>query len=119
MSLVVAQTGVGTDWSRQGGGWVCISVCVCTSVCVTMISKSTHQNGPLPSFMFLSLVLWSGNHLDGRKIGHCKLKLDKLFIFALVTQVTMLSMTVYAVLGKPDTSCFQCVNLLIDFSGDL
>lgn len=65
--------------------------------------------------MFLSLVLWSGNHLDGRKIGHCKLKLDKLFIFALVTQVTMLSMTVYAVLGKPDTSCFQCVNLLIDF----
>lgn len=45
---------------------------------LTMISKSTHQNRPLPSFMFLSLVLWSGNHLDGRKIGHCKLKLDKL-----------------------------------------
>ncbi|MEQ2188049.1 Paired box protein Pax-2a [Goodea atripinnis] len=28
-------------------------------------------------------VLWSGNHLDGRKIGHCKLKLDNLFPFLL------------------------------------
>lgn len=30
MSLVVAQPGVGTDWSRQGGGlgvYLCVQVC--------------------------------------------------------------------------------------------
>lgn len=24
------------------------------------------------SYVSVSLVLWSGNHLDGRKIGYCK-----------------------------------------------
>lgn len=39
-----------------------------------------HLSKQATSFFYVSvsLVLWSGNHLDGRKIGHCKLKLDNL-----------------------------------------
>lgn len=39
-----------------------------------------HSSKRATSFFYVSvsLVLWSGNHLDGRKIGHCKLKLDNL-----------------------------------------
>lgn len=41
----------------------------------------------LSFYVSVSLVLWSGNHLDGRKIGHCKLKLDNLIFFFLLCSI--------------------------------
>lgn len=78
--------------------WVCVCVCVsvrvCTCVCdlsgtafeladgMIMVENDLkeHSSKRATSFFYVSvsLVLWSGNHLDGRKIGHCKLKLDNL-----------------------------------------
>lgn len=102
MSLVEAWTGVGTDRWRQGGGCahvcgcacVCVFLCVCARVCdlsgtafeladgMIMVENDLkeHSSKRATSFFYVSvsLVLWSGNHLDGRKIGHCKLKLDNL-----------------------------------------
>jgi len=79
---------------------VCVCVCVCLCVCVRVlvcvilwccfevadgmiwlkIYLKEHSSKQATSFFYVSvsLVLWSGNHLDGRKIGHCKLKLDNL-----------------------------------------
>lgn len=91
--------------------WVCVCVCVsvrvCTCVCdlsgtafeladgMIMVENDLkeHSSKRATSFFYVSvsLVLWSGNHLDGRKIGHCKLKLDNLLFFALVNQMTTLS----------------------------
>ncbi len=56
-----------------------------------------HSSKQATSFFYVSvsLVLWSGNHLDGRKIGHCKLKLDNLlFCFGQSDHNTFLSITV-------------------------
>lgn len=51
MSLVVAQPGVGTDWSRQGGGRVCI--CVCKSVRDNDLKE--HSSKRATSFFYVSV----------------------------------------------------------------
>lgn len=126
MSLVEAWTGVGTDRWRQGGGCTCVHVpvrmsvcmrvhvCVCVCVCLCeilwccfevadgmiwlQIYLKEHSSKQATSFFYVSvsLVLWSGNHLDGRKIGHCKLKLDNLlFCFGQSDHKTFLSIACF------------------------
>lgn len=73
----------------------CFSVCVHLSDSVVLFflggcwydmvdnDLKEHSSKQATSFFYVSvsLVLWSGNHLDGRKIGHCKLKLDNLLFY--------------------------------------
>ena len=58
-----------------------------------------HSSNQATSFFYVSvsLVLWSGNHLDGRKIGHCKLKLANLLFLVNRMTILSLSMTVFAI----------------------
>ena len=90
---------------------VCVFLCVCARVCdlsgtafeladgMIMVENDLkeHSSKRATSFFYVSvsLVLWSGNHLDGRKIGHCKLKLDNLlFCFGQSDDNTFLSIAV-------------------------
>ncbi len=57
-----------------------------------------HSSKQAASFFYVSvsLVLWSGNHLDGRKIGHCKFKLENLlFCFGQSDDNTFLSIAFF------------------------